>query len=166
MQSAKYVYIGIYVLAFLPLAYLLGKELFRLRRDRAKASRPKLILYPVSLVLLTALVWWMYSFTLQTQPLLVAEKEARAVLVGEDTTAWEGCQLQMPQQSIEDGPYRVYNVMLENEDEEKLVVQITLNNGNPGNQPVLIDSQVFRGEEADEIVGRAMYFDVGIYEKP
>lgn len=165
MQAAKIVYIGIFVLALLPLLFLSVKNIYYWCKARSKTTLTKVILFPASIVAMTVVLVTMYTYTLRTQPLLVAEREARAVLDTVDTAAWDGCMLQMPQQSTEEGDSRIYHVMLQNADEEKLVVSVTLRNGEAGDIPVLIGTQVCTGAEADDLVGRGMYFDVGIYTK-
>lgn len=164
MQASIYVYSGIFGLAFLPLLYLLLREVQRLRKHPGKKGWPRVILLATAVVLLPVLMWGMYIYTQDTQPLLVAEREARAVLAEEDTSAWEGCSLQMPKQSQQEGDTRIYLVMLENDADEKLVAQVILSHTEASEHPQVVETSILRGDEADEAVGHGLYFDVGPLE--
>jgi hypothetical protein len=187
MQSARYVYTMIGVMALLPILYFGLRAAFH----RKKQDRRRFILYLAATVagclLAVAACWGLYAYSINHLPMLVMERAAREAidrgslqgepymiegasiqLEGLEGDAWKGAMVSMPKKVMEDDQGRqIYPVKVEKDGVIGIFLfRLSVDEDGDARIPAVVESvEYIAPDQVEERIGAKMtYFDTGVIQ--
>ena len=184
MSATRNVYMIIFVMLALPIVFYMLRRRFR-SKERKKRTMA-LVYMAIMLVADAALCLVLYNYTIDRQPLLVAERSARVVyqaglagadigqaleeegiadaisIQGDVSGNWEvfrGARVDMPDKSIEIDGTKMMPVVLEATDGQRMVLAMEVADQKPKSK--VQDIHIFWPEQVGDLIKNVTFFQVG-----
>lgn len=184
MSATRNVYIIIFVMLALPIVFYMLRRRFRSKEHKKRTMA--LVYMAVMLAADVALCLALYNYTIDRQPLLIAERSAKVIyqagLAGTDLgqaleeegiadavsiqgdasgdwAAFRGARVDMPDKSIEIDGVKMMPVVLEATDGERMVLAMEVADRQP--QSKVRDVHIFWPEQVGDLIKSVTFFQVG-----
>ena len=184
MSATRNVYIIIFVMLALPIVFYMLRRRFRSKEHKKRTMA--LVYMAVMLAADVALCLALYNYTIDRQPLLIAERSAKVIyqaglagmdigqaleeegiadavsIQGDASGNWgtfRGARVDMPDKSIEIDGTRMLPVVLEAADGQRMVLAMEVADRQP--QSKVRDVHIFWPEQVGDLIKSVTFFQVG-----